>query len=420
MSRPDDTSRRALLRAGGAALLASTAGCTTALPPVGPAREFGRVDAPPADPPRYRRALPAPGAVDGLAGEGYAAHYRRPSALDYSAPIRFLVPRKRVLADLDAFGVGYADADELLHTDLGTVVYADFDRREVARSLAESGYAPAGVHRSYDRFAREDVPRRAAVGDGVLVWTSDRVHDLPRLELLADAEAGRVARYHEEHEAVADLTDRIGESRMVELIPPVRGARDWTSVEAFRFDGETAFHVRAFAYPSADAVPEDRLRRRSVRRETVLTREVDGADVRVDGRVVTFEGRIPPRAGVAPADVDPPYPPQVTWGLDRAADAVTVRHEAGDPVPGDALRVEFTRGPDADGLVYDDPRPLFAAGETVTPGTTATLDVADPPTVRLGDPDGPVRPATRAVLTYAPGDVGRPVFAFDLPTGESS
>jgi hypothetical protein len=58
--------RRTLLHRGAGALAtavaAATAGCASALPPLGSAQRFGRIDVPDADPPDYRRWLPTPAA----------------------------------------------------------------------------------------------------------------------------------------------------------------------------------------------------------------------------------------------------------------------------------------------------------------------------------------------------------------------
>jgi hypothetical protein len=425
-SRAGDSTRRALLRRGAAGLAAATAGCASALPPLGSAQHFGRIDVPDADTPRYRRWLPAPSAVDGLDAAHYASLFRRPGELDYPAPVRFTTPRKRLLAELDHFGVGYANYDGLLHTDLGTVVAADFDRDAVAETLTRSGYAPAGADGDYDLFARDDVPRRAAVGDGTVVWSSARVHASPHVEALIDARAGRIDRYHEVDAGVERLTDVVGESRMVEYLPP-SDARDWKKCEGFRFDGDTAYHVVAFLFDEGVSDPERRIRERSLV-GTVLTREVEHSDLRADDRLVIVEGRIPPGEGIQPADVTPEYPPQVTWGYARERDprAVTIRHEAGDPVPADALDVQFDAEERADLYSIPESRPLRTDADRLGPGETATVDLREWPTVEVIHPDdvdreaedafaaAEPRPATRLSLAFAPESSHWPLFEFDL------
>lgn len=428
-----DTTRRALLRQGAgtfaAGLTTLTAGCTSALPPLGSAQRFGRVDVPSASAPTYRRWLPAPTAV-GLDDAHYAFLLRRPTSLDYPAPVRFTTPRKRLLAELDHFGIGYANYDRLLRTPFGTVLEG-FDPATVAATLTGSGYRRDGTYAGGEVFVRSDGRRRAVVADGALVWASHRVHDRPNVEVLVDARDGRLPRYHETSETVRRVTDVVGESRMVEYVPP-NGERTWASCEGFRFDGEVAYHVRTFRYPEGETPPEAELRRRS-KTGTVLTREVENTDFRVDGRLVTVEGRIPPDAGVQPSDVDPPYPPQVTWGYtrDTAAETVDLRHEAGESVPAAALGLSFDLA-DADEwngrLTRSAERPLPTSSDRVGPGDAVTVDVSDVPDVVVFDPDdvdhaaddpyaeGTRRPATTLSLEFAPGPstAGRPLFSLDL------
>jgi hypothetical protein len=426
--------RRTLLRRGAGAVaagfVAATAGCTSALPPLGTAQRFGRIDVPDADPPRYRRWLPAPSAVGGFDAEGYAYLFRRPDALDYPAPVRFTTPRKRLLAELDHFGVGYANYDALLHTPFGTALSGDFDAAAVAETLAASGYAATGSDGDYDCFARDDVPRRAAVGDGVVVWSSERVHDHPRIDALLDARAGRVDRYHDADAGIARLTDTVGESRMVEYVPP-SDERYWQKCEGFRFDGDTAYHVMTFLYPEGRTPPESELRDRAVD-GTVLTREVEHSDFRIDGRLVVVEGRVPPGEGIDPADITPPYPPQVTWGYaaDADASAVTVRHEAGDSVPTSALGYAFDADVPDDWLVLAEERALPTDAETLAPGDAVTLSLPETPTVEAipyeaidheaANPYAAAdsRPVARLELRYGPGETRRPVF--ELPLEGSS
>ena len=424
-----DTTRRALLRQGAGAFTAGlttlVAGCTSAVPPLGSAQRFGRVDVPPAAEPAYRRWLPAPAAV-GLDDAHYAFLLRRPTELDYPAPVRFTTPRKRLLAELDSFGVAYANYDRLLRTPFGTVLEG-VDPATAEATLTESGYRRDGTYEDGDVFVRSDVRRRAVVTDGALVWASHRVHDRPNVEALVDAHDGRRPRYHEESGTFGQVTDAVGESRMVEYVPP-NDERTWASCEGFRFDGAVAYHVRTFRYPDGETPPEAELRRRS-KTGTVLTREVENTDFRVDGRLVTVEGRIPPEAGVQPADVDPPYPPQVTWGYDRDSESGTVRlrHEAGESVPTAALALRFDADVDGQWTRPVD-RSLPTERERLAPGDTVTVDVRDVPDVVVFDPDdvddaadpaeaGERRPATRLLLAFAPesaSTAGRTLFSVEL------
>lgn len=164
----DDRTRREVLRSGTGLLAAGiatlSAGCTGALPPLGSRQQFGRVDVPAADPPAYRRWLPAPSAVGAGERPQYPFLFRRPGALDYPAPVRFTTPRKRFLAELDHFGVGYANYDRLLRTEFGTVLVGGFEPAIVVDTLTSSGYTPDGTYKGHDRFVRSDVRRRSRRG----------------------------------------------------------------------------------------------------------------------------------------------------------------------------------------------------------------------------------------------------------------
>ncbi|WP_152043005.1 hypothetical protein [Salinigranum salinum] len=425
-----DATRRAFLRGGAGLLtggLAVFAGCTSALPPLGARQRFGRVNAPPAEDPIYRRWLPAPAALDGFDSRHYRVLLRHPTALDYPAPVRFTTPRKRLLAELDSFGVAYATYDRLIRTPFGTVLQGGFDPAAVASTLAASGYRRDGSYAGGDVFTRSDVRRRAVVTDDAVVWSSRRVHERPNVEALVDARDGRRPRYHEESEPFGRVTDAVGESRMVEYVPPT-DERTWASCEGFRFDGDTAYHVRTFLYPEGETPPEDELRRRS-KTGTVLTREVENTDFRVDGRLVTVEGRIPPAAGIPPSTVDPPYPPLITWGYTRDGNTLRIRHEAGESVPADALHLQF----DVDGVgeqwAEAVRRPLPTEAERLGPGDVVSVDVSDRPEVAVVhsddvDPDaanpytaGDYRRATRVDVAFAPGSsstLGRTLFSVVL------
>jgi hypothetical protein len=160
----------------------------------------------------------------------------------------------------------------------------------------------------------------------------------------------------------------------------------------------------------------------------VLTREVENTDFRVDGRLVTVEGRIPLGEGIQPSAVDPPYPPQVTWGYTRGSDGgtVTLRHEAGESVPSDALGLEFDV--DDTGQRWSNPagRPLPTERERLGPGGAVTVDVGDVPAVTVIHPDqidhgaddpyadGESRRATRLDLEFGTGSSDRTLFVVPL------
>jgi hypothetical protein len=353
---PQKTTRREALRlATGSLAAVSLSGCTSALPPLGSQLNFGRVDVPEADDPTYRQWLPAPTRI-AEDRRHYGVLFRRPTAIDYTAPVRFAVPKKSLLTDLDYVGVDYADYDRLLSTPFGIVLEGEFGAVTVADTLSDTGYTPDGTYREYDLFTRSDDPRTVAVRDGTVVYESERLHEAADVRALIDAEAGRIDRYHEVS---------VGESRMVEFVPP-DGARSWLKAEGFRFDGTTAYHVVSHLYPDGEPVPTERLKQRSVQK-TLLTREVDAFHYEERGQLATVAGRVPAGAGLDPAAE--PYPPHATWGGTVDAGTVTLRHEAGEGVGATNLRYELRS---ADGTIAQG-GPPWPDADTVAAGDTTTV-----------------------------------------------
>jgi hypothetical protein len=320
----------------------------------------------------------------------------------------------------------------LLRTPFGTVLQGGFDPATVVSALTASGYRRDGSYAGRDAFTRPDVRRRAVVTDDAVVWSSRRVHDRPNVEALVDAHDGRRPRYHEENEPFRRVTDAVGESRMVEYIPPT-DERTWTSAEGFRFDGDVAYHVRTFLYPEGETPPEDELRERS-KTGTALTREVEDTDFRIDGRLATVEGRIPPEAGIPPSAIDPPYPPLITWGYVRDGDTLRIRHEAGESVPVDAFYLQFDVDGTGERWAETVRRPFPTDVERFGPGDAVSVDVRDRPEVTVIHPDdvdpdaadpyaaGDHRRATRVDVAFAPRSsssaLGRTLFGVTLE-GES-
>ncbi len=407
---PRERTRRRFLKTGVATLAtglaASTAGCSTALPPLGTRQSYGRVDAPPADAPTYRRWLPAPTGESG-GDAGYSFHYAEPGPVDGGEPEEFLVRRALTEIDLDYVGVGFENYEFLLGCEFGTVVGAEFDAASVVETVTASGYGPDGSYRGYDLFARSDVPRRVAVGDEVILSSSQSADPDPDLEALIDAGAGERERYHEASDAVERVTDAIGASRLVIGGPEFGDPTDRAAFAAdgFRFDDDAAYQVFKLWFP-ADRVPTTDVLERAFRDEYGLTEEADTFDVSVDGQIGTLETRVPRGE---PRDLGPMLdPPQVTWGAAYDADArtVTLRHEAGDPV-------------DADLLYYDvdtetspgevEKRPLWQGARRVGPGDAAEIDLSDRPDVT----------DVNLVLSPVSGCCEyRMLFQYELPEGD--
>jgi hypothetical protein len=371
--------RRGLLRAAGVALAtgvaASTSGCLSALPPLGREQSYGRLEVPPPDDPGYRRWLPAPSTFEDDSNYTFAS--REPAPVDGGEPEEFLGRRAISRSELDHFGVGETDYDRLVETPFGVVIEADFEASTVTETLAGSGYEPDGSYLGYDLYSRTDVRRRAAVRDGTIVWTSERVHDRPDLEALVDAGAGDRRRYHEGSEAFAHVSEAAGANRMLVVGPDFGDPTDTAEMgaDAFRFDGDVAYQVVTLLFPEGRVPTVDRLER-AFREEYGLTEEAEVFDVRVDGRLATLETRVPLGE---PRDLTPiEDPPQVTWGADFDADAraLTLRHEAGEPV--DAEWLWYDVGTEArPGMIETEP--LWTDERRVGPGNGATIDLSDRP-----------------------------------------
>jgi hypothetical protein len=402
--------RRGLLARGSAALAASlflsSAGCLSSLPPLGGEQRYGRLGVPPAGDPWYRRWLPAPTAVDDAVETSHFVALTSPVSRP-DAPEKFVAGRARLKASLDFFGVGFERYDRVLTCPFGAVVEASFDRETVARTLTDGGYDSTGAYRGYETFARDDLPRRAAVGDGVVVWTSARHHDAANLPALVDAGTGERPRYHETDAGFAALTGAAGGTPYLGVNTATADptGRPAMLADAFRFDDETAYQVVHYRYHDPERVPTRAALERALRADDYrFAADADAFDVSVDGRLATVETQVP----LTDARSVPPEHalPQVTWGVDRDPGdrRVTFRHDAGESVPADRLFYDLVR-PAAPGRIQK--RPLWRDVETVEASMEATVDLRD-------DPD-----ATGVQLVYAVRDVGFHVLSSVALRGET-
>lgn len=384
--RASRCSRRELLRAGGAAALsAATAGCVATLPPLGRRVRYGRVDVPDPGPPAYRRLVPDPSAltdppspavpggvvslVSVVPGAGFA------DAVGEQFRLFSDVLRVR----LDHVGVGFDDYDRVVWYGPAFVGEADVDRAAVRDTLDGTGYERAGAHRGHDVYAREDLPRTVAVGDGAVVFVPEP-GGAPDARAVVDALAGATRRYHEADEAFATFSAAVGSypatwfgmSGVDESDPYVAHA---TSVT---YDDSSVYYVWHRLYPAGESPSkrafQDDLDRRSRPREAL------DVDVEIDGRVATVEMRQSHEQFRTSHRGRPSPVPQVTWGVDhdRDAETVTIRHEAGDSIPAERLSVEFAP------VVEDGTEPEIDAQfadehDVVSPGTSLTVDVSDYP-----------------------------------------
>lgn len=370
----DGCTRRGFLRNGLLALATgvttSTTGCLSSLPPLGRQQTYGRLDVPRAADPTYRRWLPAPSTND----DHYTFAYGEPSSIDGNEPEEFLGRRALSKTNFDYFGIGYEAFDSFLQTDFGTVIEAEFDTSVVAKTLTRSGYEAAGSYRGYDVFARSDVPRRAAVRDGTIVWSSSTVHEQPDIRALIDTETGERQPYHRVSADFERISDAVGASRMVIIGPDFGDMTDTAELgaDAFRFTDTAVYQVIKLLFPDERVPTVDQLEE-AYRNAHGWTDEADVFDVQVEDRLASLEARVPEQRS---RDLSPLLdPPQVTWGVshDAGAETLTVHHEAGETVDGDLLWYDIDTE-SAPGEV--EKKPLWDGVREVTPGDSDTIDLS--------------------------------------------
>lgn len=376
--------RRQALAKGGATLATSlsvlTAGCLSSLPPLGGNQRYGRLGAPSGGDPSYRQWLPAPTTIDPPV-EQYAFTAMRPTGARPDAPEAFIARRAHSKADTDYFGIGFENYEWLVDSTVGTVIKTTFDRTHVVQTLTNSGYERAGDYRGYSVYARSDVPRRVAVGDGILVWTNAYIHDRPNLEALVDAGAGDRLRYHEQNSRFDRLTTAAGGNGQLLVNTDIRDptGRPAMIADAFRFDDDAAYQVVYYHYGN-DRVPTKSALQKALQKDDYrYTSEAETFDVQIDDQLATVETRVPL---TAEREISPQYDlPQVTWGgqYDQAETSVTVRHEAGESVPAARLYYDVD-SPDDFGEI--ETQPLWSDRDTVSSGMEATIDLRDHPNAK--------------------------------------
>lgn len=393
MSPADNRStRRSLLRRSGAALLAlgaaGPAGCVESLPPLGQGVRYGRVEVPDAGPPSYRRWLPAGSALPRNADldPGYVGHATPGHLGGDVVGVANRLPHSLQKPRLDYFGIGYESYDRVLGLhSLGAtyVLEGAIDAATVTGTLVESGYEAAGTYAGYDVFDRSDRSRTAAVSGDAVVWAGGE-ESTSTVEAVVDAERGAVPRHHEADETFALATDRIGASPWTWFGAP--GLHDvgdpGVTALSYRFDDRGVYYVHHLVYPPGRTVAEREVR--SALEENGRATEQYAVDVGIEGRVVTVEMRQSHEAAVE--NLPSGRWPQVTWGVDRESDAITVRHEAGETVAAERLEVVVA----ADGDRTPTGTQFADVHETVGPGDALTVDVPEDPA------------ATRVYGTYSP------------------
>ncbi|MEZ3117546.1 hypothetical protein RYH80_16645 [Halobaculum sp. MBLA0147] len=374
---PSRTTRRGLLRIGGTGLAlggaVGSAGCLSALPPLGGGQRYGRIDAPASDDPEYARWVPAP--WDEVSEDDYFGFGAARPGTAPRVPHLLAWRRASTVCSLDYFGVGWASYDRYVWTPAGSVLTGSFEAKTVRDTLGGTAYRPAGDYREYDLFERPD-GRRVAVRDGTLLFvTPDDEH--PDLERLADTGAGAHPRLVDANDAAATVVERASESTRVSAareFGAFHEAAAW-GADGFRVGDDGVYQVITLVFPSPDTITLDELQT-AYRERTGLveawTQEADSFDAQMDERVATLETRVPEgdlRRFDAVAE-----PVQATWGFewDAAERALTIRHEAGASADPNRLTVDI----DTDEAPYrHDDRPVWTDVDRVEPGAETTLDL---------------------------------------------
>jgi hypothetical protein len=295
------------------------------------------------------------------------------------APEKFVVGRAHLKTSLDYFGIGFENHDRVLSSPLGTVIEASFDPSSVIRTVEDSGYERTDEYRDFTVLSRSDTVRRVAIGDGVIVWTSEYRHETPNLEAIIDAGTGDRPRYHEESDAFDRLVTAAGGNPYLGVNTDIHDPTGCPVLmaDAFRFDGEAAYQVVHYYYQRPDSVPtRDALERGLQHDDYRFTSEAETFDVAVTDRLATVETRIPLDET---RELSPEYDlPQVTWSLTRGdeREGITVRHEAGESVPAHRLFYDLEDRSAPNGI---DKQPLWPEQETIERGSTATVDLQDQP-----------------------------------------
>ncbi len=361
--------RRELLRTAaggiGAGGLAATAGCAGIL------GEGDAVSVPEPGPPTYRKWIRDHTREDGYDDFLYAyKDHERMRSLDDVRPDGYGGHFEHKL-HFDYFGVDYARIRETLfgYDPGGGIVAGDFTRDEVVAALGETGYTPNGTYRGFRLFMRSDHPRIIAAGDGTVVqidlnhWNVT-VSDPTRQWI--DVLDGTTTLLHETDDLFAETTEVAGGYPMLSFgnsetspadVPGQIAASSLTFVDS----GEVVRFTSGF---SSSATVSDEAAVRSFVTENYHEGSIVASDS--EGRVATATV-LNDSAEYGPAVSAPDYP-LVTFGAeyDAGAGVVTIRHEAGEPVAAERLRLQIS----ASGV-----RKEF--DKKVTPGTS--MDVSAEP-----------------------------------------
>ena len=388
-------SRRTFLASLGAGV--ALAGCTETLPPLGQRVRIGRIDFPypDPDPPEYRSWIPAASALPDEY-ENSPVHAAQPANVPPSG-----IGEGWFVLISDWLGTPFEEYDRAVQLMGGRQTVHAFegntDPEVVADAVADTGFEPAGSYEGYELYERDDVPRMVASTDGAVLWARGE-EKRAATEAVIDAHDGRVNRRHEVDEQFETMTDAVGlnEFDVVGGLHHQMDATEDAAISGMSFaHRDDAMYTRSQAlFEDENEVPERRIEREL--RATERLADADGVDVRTEGRRSIVEARF----GGVPSDADRRLP-QTTWGVsyDPDADAATIRHEAGDPVEADALRVHASSGTHS----HTDADVQFADEyEWVEPGDTLDVSFEGRSSVYVRveyDPSDEIR---ATLLTYNP------------------
>lgn len=380
----DRRSRRALLRAGTAALtagLTALSGCS-GLPPLGSKVRYGTVPVPGARAPGYREWLPAPDALPGAAAADYDVLAYEPPPDDAPAWTRGSVQRTLVVSQSDYVGVYVDDVDVAIgisgvfESGSAVVLAGDVDVAAVRETIAATSYEADGATGGYDVYARPEADRTLGVStDGLVFGNGPNARDI--VASIATTRGGDSRRYHEASAEFEALSDEVGSRRWTWLMPGTKRSGDRRAADtgfrntvgravAFSHDDDTAYSVRTWLFPEGEAPTAGEVKTAFERQPRAD--EADAVEVTVDGRVATTKLSRPVAKyrEVTPTLVAP----YVAWRTeyDAAADTLCFHHEVGDTVETDRLLVR------ADGI---DDVTDFDVGSTVESGEAVTVSTAD-------------------------------------------
>lgn len=394
----DRHSRRALLRAGTAAVaggVAALSGCS-GLPPLGPKVRYGTVSVPDARPPTYRKWLPAPDALPKSAdAEEYHVLAYEPPPDDAPAWTRASTSRTLVATQTDYVGVHIDDVDLALgvrsvsEAGSAAVLAGDIDTAAVEATIGATSYDADGTTNGYDVYSRPDTDRVLGVAsDGLVFGTGESARDI--VTAVTAAQGGDGERYHNASVDFEALSAGAGRRRWTWLMPGsiTSPSNDTVLVDtvgrafAFSHDGDTVYSVRTWLFPDGYGPTAGQVK--TALEQQPRAREADAVEVTIEGRTATIEMAQPLEQ--YRADSSTLVTPHVSWRVTYDADAETVRfeHEAGDAV--ETAQLEVHPG-DGDAITS------FGVGETLDLGeavTVPTTGVESGSAVRLvyRTPDG--------------------------------